>query len=574
MAAQPRKNRRRKEPDLGGLRTWRGSLEEKWSGRQCAVIKDLDCWLAGGPAQGRKKRYCARASPKEEEKPKEETKEPVAGAPPRAAPEQKKRRQSKNSASTSKTVADAGIVAVDADSEAVVEASTAYVSQLPHYLSPGLTARLGKHERLTKTQVVNTFLAEARRRGLYARGEVVFPRRLATLFGVPNAPVSKLLSVLEPQMSTMPWKAPGGESTCSGTAQAEAPAEASAAVATKRRQRWRPAALASLQEDADLLEMTASVTSAASGSNLRSFQRPLRSMPESTPHGRASTTPSVRAVASTAVVPRTDKENVVETSQEFGGRQRNPRKPSRDTGTSSTVVVCSNALGGSNVTSNCQPQSEPQSSSVPRNPASVSTHQEVLPALQRCVRQLVPRLSWIGPSDATVTIGCRANEALFRFEVVAEPSVESKFGDATQRAVERLSWRQPCDVRVRTGPTGELEGFGEVKLNGLDPEVAYNVFFTVWPRQLSGQAEGGAFTRSVAAVLPQRARPREWTPHEVSQWALSSVKVPEFAPIVEKYSIDGSTLLSLSKEDLLGVGIQAPFLIRRVMEAKASLVQK
>ncbi|PFH38588.1 SWIB/MDM2 domain-containing protein [Besnoitia besnoiti] len=72
------------------------------------------------------------------------------------------------------------------------------------------------------------------------------------------------------------------------------------------------------------------------------------------------------------------------------------------------------------------------------------------------------------------------------------------------------------------------------------------------------------------AVLMQRASPSLWSVSEASLF-LHSLRVPGLAAAGESCALDGAGLLELRSEDLQSLGVQAPFLRRRVLEAIRSL---
>merc|ERR1712048_174761 len=94
----------------------------------------------------------------------------------------------------------------------------------------------------------------------------------------------------------------------------------------------------------------------------------------------------------------------------------------------------------------------------------------------------------------------------------------------------------------------------EARLVGLDPELEYHIAIESCTSRAS----------SAKVVLPQRARPANWSPHDVLIWCQAQ-HVPELVHMTQQYAIDGSTLLSMGEDDLKASGLQAPFLLRRTL---------
>lgn len=64
--------------------------------------------------------------------------------------------------------------------------------------------------------------------------------------------------------------------------------------------------------------------------------------------------------------------------------------------------------------------------------------------------------------------------------------------------------------------------------------------------------------------------PSEWSPREVQLWC-QSIHVPVLAQKAVEYGVDGPTLLSFTEEDLRGIGVSTPFIMRRVLSELRNL---
>lgn len=170
-----------------------------------------------------------------------------------------------------------------------------------------------------------------------------------------------------------------------------------------------------------------------------------------------------------------------------------------------------------------------------------------------------PRLMAISRESATVAF--TAPSGAFRFHAVATPQ-------ASIGAVNNGVW-ELCRVEVRETPSGDFEQHAKAELTSLDPGMAYRVSVRV-SAALAGSNDSGCEADSQSVALPQRARPKEWAPHEALLWA-SSLQIPALSTSMSQYGIDGTTLLSLTEEDLRGLGLSAPFLLRRVLTALEAL---
>lgn len=175
-------------------------------------------------------------------------------------------------------------------------------------------------------------------------------------------------------------------------------------------------------------------------------------------------------------------------------------------------------------------------------PTTVGRSAEVQSAAQEALRVIVPRITKFDATSSVVQF--TAPPGCADFEAVAVPAPGSSDG----------SRRAPCVAEFREDGDGSLALHVESRLENLNPEVAY---------QISVQTLGGAAC-SLEAGLPQRARPKAWSQREVEIWC-GSQQVPELLQMVQKYGIDGQTLLSLGEEDLRQSGLVVPFLLRRVV---------
>lgn len=533
--------KRKVEENLGSKNTWKTNLEERWSVRKCAIIGDGDSWLSGGPNKA-----CIKKS----------------------TPHAKPQRQGSSGKGAN-----------------IDRSSSSQEPMCQVTLSPSLAGLLGKRQ-LSRADVVSLFLAMCKKKGLLNpldKGEILFPPRMAKIFGRQTARVSSVLRFLGPHLS--------GPDASHGQ-----PPETTRTRGQRRKRKHRPDELdeevvaptqrgvvsscmgteddqdmdtwaKSMEEDAALLDMDSDVDAGkgslneasvetsrwkrwvelrplSSGSNLVPFQRTL--------HDSAQSSPLDVAAGTTAAARDSTGRGLVTAGSappRRRGLQHEFAKPSTPEASLS-----------------CRAAPEPGAWS----------------AVEKCTSQLVPQLSKIGLSKVSVAVRCKPEEAVLHFEVVAEPTSQGSINRAARRAHEAAWWREPCAVRVREVASGELEAFGEVELSGLEPEFAYRVFIEVHPTTgnesscshnnnvANDQVEDEVFRRSVEVMLPQRARPSLWSPEEVLQWCLS-VKVPELARKAEEYSINGETLLSLSEEDIRSLGVTAPFLLRRVLRALLAL---
>mmetsp|Transcript_48372 Transcript_48372/g.87488 ORF Transcript_48372/g.87488 Transcript_48372/m.87488 type:complete len:333 (-) Transcript_48372:150-1148(-) len=144
------------------------------------------------------------------------------------------------------------------------------------------------------------------------------------------------------------------------------------------------------------------------------------------------------------------------------------------------------------------------------------------------------------------------------FEAVAIPGGEAG-------AVAAI--RAKCNLNACQGTNGDVETCGEAHVKGLDPAVNYRLAIEI--RSLDSSKSVPTFC-SAEVMVPQRAWPKRWSPREAQLWC-QAIQVPDLAQKVKEYGVDGTTLLSFTEEDLRGVGISVPFVLRRVLSALKGL---
>mmetsp|Transcript_141768 Transcript_141768/g.250498 ORF Transcript_141768/g.250498 Transcript_141768/m.250498 type:complete len:880 (-) Transcript_141768:158-2797(-) len=144
------------------------------------------------------------------------------------------------------------------------------------------------------------------------------------------------------------------------------------------------------------------------------------------------------------------------------------------------------------------------------------------------------------------------------FEAVAIPGGEAG-------AVAAI--RAKCNLNACQGTNGDVETRGEAHVKGLDPAVNYRLAIEI--RSLDSSKSVPTFC-SAEVMVPQRAWPKRWSPREAQLWC-QAIQVPDLAQKVKEYGVDGTTLLSFTEEDLRGVGISVPFVLRRVLSALKGL---
>lgn len=202
-------------------------------------------------------------------------------------------------------------------------------------------------------------------------------------------------------------------------------------------------------------------------------------------------------------------------------------------------------------------QSSPvkQVKSEPNRPCSNVTFADV----EEASAAIQPRLMAISRDSATIAF--IAPPGAFLFHAVATPDAPA---ETEEKRTQKL-----CNVEVRETPSGDFEQHAQTELRGLDPSVPYRLSIRV-RAATAGTNDAVGRADSLSVALPQRAAPGDWTPHEALIWS-SSVQVPEFSQKMSEYGINGTTLMSLGEEDLRGLGIAAPFLVRRVLGALKAL---
>jgi len=172
-------------------------------------------------------------------------------------------------------------------------------------------------------------------------------------------------------------------------------------------------------------------------------------------------------------------------------------------------------------------------------------------------RTVAPRLLSVGRTSVSVGFVATAEAAAFlTFEAVAAP--------ARALAADSAVVRRPCSFRFEESPeTGDLIPHAEACFQSLQPSLPYTISVEV-----SGDVEG--VSRSSEVSLPQRAAPEQWSTQEVLVWC-STLHIPDLVRKAKEYAVDGVTLMSLGDEDLLALGLAAPFLRRRVLAALTEL---
>ncbi|KEP63692.1 UNVERIFIED_CONTAM: SWIB/MDM2 domain-containing protein [Hammondia hammondi] len=147
----------------------------------------------------------------------------------------------------------------------------------------------------------------------------------------------------------------------------------------------------------------------------------------------------------------------------------------------------------------------------------------------------------------------------------------------------------PVDATLDRAPeTGRLRLRGVCRVGELEPGLAYRFTLQALKRTRTkregreSQASNGtpssssssAFSLSAHdladAVLMQRQSPALWGVSEVSLF-LQSLLVPGLAAAGEACGLDGLGVMELREEDLTSLGVHAPFLRRRVLEALRKL---
>mmetsp|Transcript_23563 Transcript_23563/g.52191 ORF Transcript_23563/g.52191 Transcript_23563/m.52191 type:complete len:446 (-) Transcript_23563:108-1445(-) len=163
----------------------------------------------------------------------------------------------------------------------------------------------------------------------------------------------------------------------------------------------------------------------------------------------------------------------------------------------------------------------------------------------------IPQLTRIALDEVSVELRIPLGRG-HRLEAVARPDVADS-EDACVRA--------QCLVEMREEPNDGLVEYVSARLCGLSPQQSYRVAVEIYKPVC-----GNVTLRSTEVLVPQRAKPGQWTVGEALSWC-GSLRVPELVRAVRDYGIDGKTLLSLGGEDLRAFGVTAPFLVRRVLAA-------
>lgn len=539
--------RKRAEESWGTRTSWKANLSERWSLRKFAVVRDAERWLSGGP------KAQATANLK-------------AGS----------KAQSKASSSACSKAKGQGMFS----------------------FPPSLAALLGQRE-MSRPDAVERFLSVCTSRRMVNpedNGEIVFPMRLAKLFGqraVRKSGIPRLLERLcsgDPQdeqpnlAEVLVSDRPAGHSNPSS---APAPAQRSqerrranrntAAIASEQSESQRDKGIelskedpSTIEEDAALLDMSGdddlALLSSGGGGASSSSSAPWRRWSELRPceHNLVAFQLPLTSGAPTPPLDIAPPRKKARVSAKANSVAAEAAPSARMLAAAAGAVPLEQEVVVKAVRQEGSSSSDP--SYRPCEALAEDTSSASIWHLEECAGRLVPQLSQVTRTSAAITFRCRPNEAKLHFEIVAEPMAEGSLAKVAHRARKAAWWREPCCVRTRPAAGGELVAFGEVQIVGLEPEFAYRVFVEVRPRKSAADV-----ARSAEALVPQRVQPEQWGPREVVEWCVSVAQVPELAKKAEEYAIDGGTLLGLGEEDIRALGVTAPFLVRRVLRAIRAL---
>lgn len=177
--------------------------------------------------------------------------------------------------------------------------------------------------------------------------------------------------------------------------------------------------------------------------------------------------------------------------------------------------------------------------------------------LREVAQRLTPQLRRIGPDS--VAVECRLEEgtvaaaADFRVRASARrPSAENESEQAPLVANGVVDFREASD--------GCFVPFLEATLSGLDPGLSYRINVEV----VQAAGSGSAPALSPEVVLPQRASPARWSASEAQQWC-NSLGIPVLTQKAREYGFNGATLFALSEQDLHGLGLCEPPVMRRFL---------
>lgn len=178
------------------------------------------------------------------------------------------------------------------------------------------------------------------------------------------------------------------------------------------------------------------------------------------------------------------------------------------------------------------------------------------PSLDAIAETLVLRVLHL--EREMVTLNFTAISRQCRFEALAIPV--SKAGSSTVI-------RGPCSVQIVRDAKGDVEVCGEAHIKGLSPMCSYRLAVEVGSLDARNSAH---ILSPVEVQIPQREHPEKWSAVEAQLWC-QSIQVPALAQKVKEYGVDGNTLLCFTEDDLRGIGISTPFILRRVLSALKSL---
>lgn len=183
--------------------------------------------------------------------------------------------------------------------------------------------------------------------------------------------------------------------------------------------------------------------------------------------------------------------------------------------------------------------------------ACVNLNETASPIVVDPLGSVVPHICSFDRTSAVIE--CVVPPGVLQVEAIATP--------INNNAANSRELRVPCKVDFREDAHGSVKPHAEARLDGLDSKLSYHI--TV-------QASSGDGGCSLEVLLPQRAHPAQWSSRDVMAWCHAQ-HVPELVRMTQDYGIDGSTLLSLSEEDLKASGVVAPFLLRRTLNNLAAL---
>lgn len=104
----------------------------------------------------------------------------------------------------------------------------------------------------------------------------------------------------------------------------------------------------------------------------------------------------------------------------------------------------------------------------------------------------------------------------------------------------------------------------EASVTGLNPSTSYEVAVEI---------AGSEILDPHVRVLPQRDQPQLWSTAEVICF-VESLPLPLLVPKIREYMVDGQTLVAFGDEDLIALGVAAPFMRKRLLTAVKAMVDK